>query len=217
MTKKRNVPSLVRRVKRVQRRKIFGAGAKSTSPGSFVYIDIAREEKRLEEESRIVIENEFTLSADEENKLEKSIDDTAFALRGSLTQLLSTIAGYDKATGQIEAIARDILETDVEHDNSVQSIAQAATQLDVLCLLTQRCKNLPAKVRDHFMLHSAQVIAGSLPDRLISQEKLSRHRQFMDNIIAVSQRMSSGEPLQQGPYISEQKLQQQKQHFPKRR
>ena len=116
-------------------------------------------------------------------------------------QLLSHIAGYDKATGQVEAVARDILETDVEHDNSVHAIAQAAGQLDVLCLLTQRCKNLPENVRTHFMLQSAEVIARSLPDRLTSNEKLKRHRQIMDNIIAVSRGLTKGEV--QGPYISE--------------
>jgi len=201
MSKKRNVPSRVRRVRRLKRRNILGTGAKTTSPGSFVYIDVEREQHIQDESTKLVIPNQFELSVEEENALDKSIDDSAEDLRGSLMQLLSHIAGYDKATGQVEAVARDILETDVEHDNSVHAIAQAAGQLDVLCLLTQRCKNLPENVRTHFMLQSAEVIARSLPDRLTSNEKLKRHRQIMDNIIAVSRGLTKGEV--QGPYISE--------------
>lgn len=214
MKQKRNVPSLVRRVKRVKRRELLGTGAKATSSGSFVYIDIEREEALIEKESHIPIQNEFNLSVAEENDLEQDIDGRADALREALMPLLATIAGYDKATGQIEAIARDILETDVEHDNSVQSLAQVVTQLDVLCLLTERCKNMPKSVRRRFMLHSAQVMAAALPDKLTAQDKISRHRQFMDNIIAVSQRMSNGQPVQ-GPYISEP--QQPPQPQPRRR
>lgn len=201
MSKKRNVPSRVRKVKRVKHRDLFGTGAEATLPGSFVYIDIDHEEERIRAESEIHIQNQYELSVDEENQLEQDIDDNAELLRTAMLPLLTTIAGYDKATGEIEAIARDILETDVEHDNSVQSIAQAVTQLDILCLLTQRCKNMPESVRTHFMTHSAQVIAEALPARLTSQDKLKRHRQFMDNIIAVSKRMSQ-EP-KQGPYVSE--------------
>lgn len=201
MSKKRNVPSRVQRVRRLKRRNLFRTGTKATSPGSVVYIDVEREQQLQEQSTRLVIPNQFELSVDEENALDRSIDDSADILRESLMTVLSNIAGYDKATGQVEAIARDILETDVEHDNSVQSIAQAAGQLDVLCLLTERCKNVPKNVRQHFMLQSAEVIARSLPDRLTSHDKLKRHRQIMDNIIAVSRGLTNGD--NQGPYISE--------------
>lgn len=208
MSKKRNVPSRVRRVKRLKRRNLFGTGAKSSSPGSYVYIDVEREQKLQDEAELLIIPNEFQLSVEDENALEQAIDGSADALRESLMTVLANIAGYDKATGQVEAVARDILETEVSHDNSVQSIAQVAGQLDILCLLTKRCTNMPESVRDHFMMQSAQVMAALLPDKLLTQDKLSRHRQIMDNIIAVSRRMSQQGNDVQGPYISEPQPQQ---------
>lgn len=200
---KRNVPSRIRQVKRVKSRKLFQTGAKVTSPGSFVYIDVEREQERLAKEQQINIINEFTLSDDEENMLERNIDSTADRLRGSLLQTLTNIAAYDKASGQVEAVARDVIETEVEHDSSVQTIAQITAQLDVLCLLASRAENMPENIRQQFMMHAAQTLAADLPNRFGVGDKIQRHRQYMDNIIAVSKRMANSGEVQ-GPYVTGQ-------------
>ncbi len=200
MSKRRNVPSWSNRVKRVKRRDIIGTGAKTTSPGSFVYIDIEREQDIQSKSEQITIDNEFYLTAKEENELEESIDSSADGLRDSLMGVLSQIVGYEKATGQIEAVARDILDTEVEHDSSVYEIVQAVGQLDVLCYLTQRSKNIPKGVQRHFMRRASRIFAEAMPSKIQSKEKLQRHRQLMDNIIAVSSKMGKSP---EGPYISE--------------
>lgn len=202
MTKKRNVPSRVRRVKCVKSRNLLRAGAKETSPGSFVYIDIDRAQQSQENAAQINILNEFSLSDSEENKLEESIDSTADLLRGSLLTTLSNIAAYDKASGQVEAIARDFLETEVQHDSSVHAIAQVTAQLDVVCLLAKHCGNIPEHIREQFMSHAAMTLANDLPNKFATGDKVQRHRQYMDNIIAVSKRVSEGNP--QGPYVTGQ-------------
>lgn len=202
MTKKRNVPSRVRQVKCVKRRKLFKTGAKETSPGSFVYIDVDRAQQSQDHAAKINILNEFSLSDAEENKLESSIDNTADILRNSLLTTLTNIAAYDKASGQIEAIARDFLETEVQHDSSVHAIAQVAAQLDVVCLLAKQCGNIPDHIREQFMSQAAVTLANDLPNKFITGDKVQRHRQYMDNIIAVSKRVSQGNP--QGPYVTEQ-------------
>lgn len=201
MGKKRNVRNRVLRVERVKFRNLFRTGAKVTSPGSFVYIDVPAAEKQQAKATELFVDNEFYVSDSEANAVEDRIDSIADSLRNTLLGTLSSIAGFDKASGQIEAIARDVLETDVEHDNSVQDIIQTTAQLDVLCYFIKNSTNIPKNIRSYFMKRGAAALAETLPSRLINSEKLQRHRQYMDNVIAVTKQRSAGH-LGEGPYIT---------------
>lgn len=205
MTKKRSVPRSIRQVRRVKSRNLFRTGPKSPSPGSFVYIDVPKAKKDYENSIKYTIENEFSLSDSEVNSLDSGIDATANDIRDSLMLTLTGLAGYDKASGQIEAVARDFLETEVEHDSSVHTLVQVTAQLDVLCLLASRFKNIPEDVRTNFLIQSATALALDLPAKLVATAKVDRHKQHMDNMIAVVKQRAVGNgvaPQPEGPYIT---------------
>lgn len=194
-TTKRKFP---KKVKCVRFRKSYRTGPKETSPGSFVLIDVEREERDARERAQYTVQNQVDFSDEQVNQLEQDIGDTSTAIRDALLNLLSNIAGYDKATGEVEAIARDFIETEVEHDTSVQAIAQTVAQMDVASLFIKNALNIPEAIKEEMMRNCANVFANSMPTSIAAAQKLERHRHFFDNMVA-AQKRAGREP---GPYIT---------------
>ncbi len=184
------------KVKSVKRRRRLLTGLDANQPGDFVYIDVEREEQARREREKIVIQNHYEMDAAEEQRITFDIDSAADALRDSMLNTLGNIAGYDKASGQVEAVARDFLESDVETDSSVHVVAQSVARLDVLCLLAQRTLNVPPEIKQEYMLNAARILTQVLPEQIHEAGKVQRHKQLFDNMRAVSKRVGS----ESGPY-----------------